>query len=517
VITQETRVPPAYTASNATRLLSAGAYLERQFRKRVIHELVKCRFRCVAPSYGYDAVTVLAHALAARDLARKQGAGVIIGLAANVILVWAGVISWLGGLLIAAWVVWAFAFLRRAATLQALSRMRTALAAGDYPASRDLTTDLVAKIAYEQQGSGDTILYGGYFPFVGAGWPLEDWSTAELLVPARPDPAARYRERRHGGEDDGYPGRDAAMPPAVIPFSVADITEHIANGLRQHLQDGVLSGGRIERLTVERRRYSAAGLAPVVRHRWGRATVLAPLAPFVGSGGGGGGATDFQDARERYDATREYLCIRVGSWDEELVISMFVGFDLRGNTLYSEFHPYVLPPVRTSFHLVDRLPARLTPGLLLRVAWHVPFRLAGNGLRAVLGATARIVRRALRRGRVADLEPVVDNSDFRLGRYAPALIDRGARASVRELAATAEFHHFFQEEDQAKYIKIVERQLLRLKGEFLAEHNVDLGDHNRNETKIIDNSTNFGDFTINGGEHLSFGGRRVYHQSGRPS
>jgi hypothetical protein len=510
VTTHAMGTPRAYSASNATRLLSAGAYLERQFRKRVIHELVACRFRFAAPSYGYDAVTVLAHALAARSLERKQAAGVIVGLVVDVILVEAGVIGWPGGLLIAVWVVWAFAFLRRAATLQALSRLRADGTVGGYPADRALTPDLIDKITREQEGSGDAIIYGGYFPFVGAGWPLPDWSTAELLIPARTDPAAAYLkgEDDDGDEDDPGGGDDASL--TVIPFTVAEITDYVAKRLRAQLSDDVLYGGRIERLTVERRKYSGAGRAPIVR-RWGGAMVLAPTAPAADWAG----ALESQDSRERYDATREFLCIRVGAWDEELVISMFVGFDLRGNTLYSEFYPYVLPPVRESFHLVDQLPEQLTPRLLLRVGWHVPVRFGGMVLETVLGGPVRVLRWLRRRGRVAvSLEPVVDNSEFRLGRYATALVDRGALVSVRELAATTVFHHFFQEADQAKYIKIVERQLFQIKGEFLTEHHVDLGDHDRNQTKIIDASTQtFSDFTINGGENFSVGGRRVYHQS----
>src|ERR1700722_8948332 len=139
------RTHHAYTASNATRLLSAGAYLERQFRRRVIHELVECDFRFVAPAYGYDAVTVLAHALVARDLERKQTAGVVIGLAIDALLLGTGAISFIAGLLIAACVVWALAFLRRAATLQALSRLRAAGATDSYPAHHVLTPARVQK------------------------------------------------------------------------------------------------------------------------------------------------------------------------------------------------------------------------------------------------------------------------------------------------------------------------------------------------------------------------------------
>lgn len=530
--TQAIGTPRSYTTSNATRLLSAGAYLERHFRRNVIHELVTCRFRFVAPSYGYDAVTVLAHALAARSLARKQAVGMVIGFGIALVLFWAGVISWVGGLLVAVWVVWAFAFLRRAATLQALSRLRTAGTGDESPANPALTPDLVEKIAREQRASGDTVHYGGYFPFVGAGWPLPDWSTAELLIPAGHNPVTEYLRQR----DNEDVAEDEATPPTVIPFTVSQITDYVAKNLQARLREDICSGERIEHLTIERRKYNGAGLAPVKR-RWRTATVLVPPAPVAS--GAGTAAIGHQDDGERYDATREYLCVRVGAWDEELVISMFVGFDLRGNTLYSEFHPYVLPPVQATFHIVDRLPERLTPRLLLRVARHVPTGWVGavssSWVGAVLwtilaGPIGLLVWWLLRRWRggsrrpdqsrpVVSLEPVIDNSDLRLGRYAPDLIDRGPMISVRELAVAPYFHHFFQEGDQAKYIKIVERQLLQVKGEFLAEHNIDLGDHARNETNIIDGSTqNFSDFTINGSENFSIGGRRTYNynQAGKP-
>ncbi|MGW1626199.1 hypothetical protein [Streptomyces sp. NPDC002172] len=57
-------VPPY--ASEATRLLCAGAYLDPGYRDRVIEELDLNEQRFVAPSLGFDAARVLAHALRAR-------------------------------------------------------------------------------------------------------------------------------------------------------------------------------------------------------------------------------------------------------------------------------------------------------------------------------------------------------------------------------------------------------------------------------------------------------------------
>jgi hypothetical protein len=516
---QPTGTPRAYTRSNATRLLSAGAYLETPYRKRVVSELVRHWYRVVPPSYGFDAVTVLAHALAARRLRRQQIAGVALGTLALYVL--HGVVGGLGSVLLFFWLLWAFAFLRRAATLQALITqlgMSThgdpvraeAMAAGgaaadsghDYPANRALTSELVEKIAHEQAGRQDRIFYGRYVPFVGSGrrlpdWSNLDWSMAEMLIERQPHPLAPYLDR---DEEDGA---DSPEPAPLIPFTVDDITDYVGKHLLADLRDDAPYGEQIEHLTIERRRYSRAGLVPLKRRRW-RSSVLLPVAAETES-------FRLVEDRERYDAAREYLCIRVGAWDQEMVTTVFVGFDLRGNTLYCEFYPYALLPVLKSFHLVDRLPAQLTVRLLLRVAWDVPAGLARNTTRAVLRVPGRFFQwlRSLGRAEL-QLAEVDDASEFRLGRFAVDLVDTGAVTSLRELAAAPDFHHFFQEADSRKYIKVVERRLLQIIRNFLKEHNVDLGDHNAREAIILDNSTknyeaiHYGDGDINqGGRHYS--------------
>ncbi|MFD8754357.1 hypothetical protein ACFV0O_25730 [Kitasatospora sp. NPDC059577] len=68
--------PPTspYATSEATRLLCAGVYLDPDYRRRVIGELVEHDERSVPPSLGFDLVTVLAHALRARALEVRTGA-----------------------------------------------------------------------------------------------------------------------------------------------------------------------------------------------------------------------------------------------------------------------------------------------------------------------------------------------------------------------------------------------------------------------------------------------------------
>jgi hypothetical protein len=512
------RVPRHHTHSNATRLMSAGAYLEKRYRRDVIRELVRDHFRVVAPSYGYDAVTVLAHALAARGLRRKQLAGVFLGEVLDLILFSENVLGVAGAVLIALWLPWAFAFLRRVATMQALITWLSPRADSgdpaaadydyDFPANRALTGPLIEKIALEQSGSQPEIVFARerYTPFVGAGSAREDWTVAELLSPMKTDPTLRaYLEDAAGDGDDDAPATGQSQ---VIPFDVAEITEYVAHRLESELRDEAPDGEQVENLVIERRNYSRAGALPIRKRlfwRWRGVVVLPrPTTPSE--------IADLRlyEDREKYDAAREYLCIRVGAWDQEVVTSIFVGFDLRGNTLYSEFYPYVMTPVHASFHLVDRLPRRLGVPLLLRVAIGIPLSLPRKAYLAV--------RRALREGRrllrslarsAVGLVGLVDNSEFQLGRYAIDLVDTGARASLRELAASNGYHHFFQEADEEKYVKIVERRLLEVMRDFLIEHNIDVFDHDARGVTILDQSTrNSGSVTMVGDNNMmSMGGR----------
>lgn len=64
--TADDRTPVHPSLSEAGRLLCAGNYLDAAYRDRVIQELYVHEERYVAPSYGFDAARVLAHALQAR-------------------------------------------------------------------------------------------------------------------------------------------------------------------------------------------------------------------------------------------------------------------------------------------------------------------------------------------------------------------------------------------------------------------------------------------------------------------
>ena len=494
------RTPPApqnHATSKATRLLSAGTYLDPVYRKTVIRELTQ-RYRVVAPSFGYDAVPVLAHALAADALRRNRWRAVAVGTAFILVLTVSGVLNALLGLLLFCWLLWATNYLRRIATLHTLM---TNLKASDpdggfdgaYPATGRLTDELINKIDTDQWSRNGMVFYGGYRPFVGAGDSVYTWQNAQLLIGAIEAPAwPKGGVPAQGGPDatEAAERSDETSGPVqrtpVIHFTTAKLIDYVARQMRADLRDCAVEAEQIRTLTVERRWYATA-----IR---------------TNDRTDGGGWTALQEAadpsgarwRENYGAAREYLCIRIGSWNEELVTSLFVGFDIKGNTLHTEFHSYILTPIIESFHLVDRLPANLDGRLMVRVAWDmvksVPGKLVRLWLWPLLVALSvtryLLARQGKEKGRQwGGLPSLVltrsDTSEFGLGRYTKAAVNSGALSSVREMAADGECHVYFQESDAEKYTRIVERRLLHIIGTFLEEHNVDLADHRRQQTNIL--------------------------------
>ncbi len=465
-------LPHDDATSDATRLLCAGTYLDPLYRKSVIKELLVNRFRVVAPSYGYDTVSVLAHALAAHNLRRSQLRALVVGSVVIVVLTAAGLFGFVGAALLFVWLVWALAYLRRIATLQILATYLRRWDGregfdGRYPATRALTRELVAKVAHEQESGSGVVFYGGYKPFVGAGELVRRWSNAELLIGAPLSPLGKVFP--HGGNDRaGEAGRETPERKSVVPFTVDEITSYVAGRMTAELRDEAPQPERVEVLSVERRKYATA-----LRTMTGASCATPSSAPEV----------HWQDD---YDSAREYLCMRVGSWRQELVTSVFVGFDIKGNTLHTEFYTYVLPPIISSFHLVDRLPAALSGRLLLRVAWDVTKSAPRDLVRLITNPLRERLPRRLRRGRLrVQVAQPVDTSEFGLGRYALTAVNCGALASVREMATSGDFHHFFQESDTIKYTQIVERRLLHIVREFLRDHNVDLTDHDAQQTSIL--------------------------------
>lgn len=518
--------PRAHVDSNVTRLLCAGVHVDTRFCNQVIEELLKQRHRCAAPSYGYDTVAVLAHALNARRRRRIRALAMLGCLLPLVLsVVFTGMLS-VTLVLTALWWAWMVVFVERLVCAQTLiTRLKRPVttdgATRGHAPSRQITVPWhpllpgrLPDIVTDQNRPG--VYYSGYVPFVGAGTLSRNWSFSVIL-------------RQAFGQQ---PGRR---------FTVDQLLAHVHKEVLEKLRTKAIPGEHIEGLKVERRMYRTA-----------LTDSDAPLPPF------------FRGAGDQYDSAREYLCINIGSWEEELVTSIFVGFDVRGDTLHTELHSYVLLPIKASFHEVDRLPAELTVSDTIMMAISSPMTAVASGFRALAGKIRQlrphregVVRAgaaatvasvivafsllpwtlfllvywlnldiealwfigmsvvglwaALFAGRVAwtayrrtkaDTERARRQRQTELaGSQGAKIVDRGARTSIRDLAASAAPHHFFQRVDQDKYTKIIERRVTDFVIDFLRGHSVDVSEFETRQAAVL----NFGIMQTGSGQIISGG------------
>lgn len=506
--------PPVHPAvSEAGRLLCAGTYLDAAYRDRVIDELFVHEERIAAPSYGFDAARVLAHALRARRV-ELAWAGAVLGAwfvgslltsgllalllfpclmlslarwlraRTNVLLRFLGVVvriyAWwsFAVILVGVWValygpldgfasfffpglgdlvgpggsggydsgfggdpyayghedsgppavVWlspvVFAAVVAVVGLQRghaarivateLSPARYADQAQDPAESSPSPRYARVRDRIRAEQHAPIVLYDINSPFTGAGEPFRPW---QLSVELRP------REDLGPGREP-HPLTNAHIVKCVVPLLEA-LRVPSPHGSPQ-AEAAVLD--RLRELVVDECVFLPAGGLP---HR--------DAAPLTAAGFAEHRLGSIEEGGER---RRHFLRIRVGGWDENLVVSVFVRVHTQGRMLMLEVVPHVLLPVRTSFQQADADAHRL-----LHNNW---FGKAVGALaatpRSFTGAVATLGRGAASWGRIA------------AGGHGGARPE-GPGLSVRELAAQDE-GSLFHLMDLDRYLKTIQDRVV---------------------------------------------------------
>lgn len=468
--------------SEATRLLCAGTYLDIDFRRRVIEELVEHEERPIAPSLGVDVVPVLTHALRARGQ-DTQTALLLLALwlvfalvdtAPGGVPVWAAAYA---GVCFLHWGVQAAAgrgssvyvvdrrtlrqALKGSGALRALRAVlpvlppllslgywilalgalafglndwaavifplllvlpvwnhRTRVAAvmrGElgrqsfaqqpraFPTSgyHRRIADAIAR----EQYAGLTI-YDPSRPFIGMGRPYEPWSFALEL-----------RRPKHLAGAEAVNGTAPFTGRLVVDLirpRLEALREAAAATSRDRLKD--LEIDEFVYLPVGPQRFAVDYTDPTVRRH---------LDDSVDEGGEG---------------RRYFLRVRIGAWDEQVVVSVLVRVHTQGGMLVLEVVPHVLTPIRPEFRAVDVIAGRGEEDLLR------------DGLRALLSAPA-----AGFAAMVSTLRSAV--CGFRTWLHDPQrAVPDGPADSVRELAGVRRVS-LFQEMDISRYVKTVQDRI----------------------------------------------------------
>lgn len=494
--------------SEASRLLCTGAYIHRAFRAKVIEELYVHEERFAAPSYGIDAVRVLAHALRARRielawavgmlalwvLATKLTGGMFLLLLAPCVLLalasfvkgtgkqstgprraGALVIRWYGRAVLAwllltiisrgfgsadpyeeetSWfdeVIGWFQFLvgflpggtggsfaglepglswltlgafalstaavgaQRAQFVQTMAKELSVRGFGDLrgdPAEAFVGSRyerLGKRIAVEQQSP--LIMYGAADPFRGAGLPFQTWELAVELKPREDCPQVRIDNRT-------ILDRIRPLVEALRTPSAHDSSEQSGSAGPGAVRD------RLRELVVDECVFlPVLGLRAREDAPYGEDCFRQHLAGAVEEGG---------------ETRRHFLRIRVGGWNEEVVVTVFVRVHTQGGMLMLEIAPHVLLPVLPAFAEADREAYRFRRNNWFgKVAW-------------ALAHTPAVPVRS-----VATLAGgLISGWQVLAGGHRGALPE-GPQVSVRELGSDVEVS-LFQGMDATRYLKSIQ-------------------------------------------------------------
>lgn len=508
----EGRPPVEPAVSEATRLLCAGAHVDRRFRSAVIDELYLHEERFTAPSYGIDAARVLAHAVYARRLE--------LGWALGLLALWC-----LAGLLVGAFFLMVLlpclllslaprirgtsgdpslprrllAFLARwygrlVLTYLAVTLVLAAFfgdtgdggSAGypgyaDYPRYSDFGpaygtsgVDAVVGSAFgafgEQPGAGTAWLLVLTFVLLTLCTGLRRRQAARSLTgplsPAKfsqvvadpaelmPDPRAQRLKTRIRYEQHS----PLIMYHAAGPFRGAGHAFHnwtLGVELRPRKDrkpepvDNRTVLDRIRPLVADLAKPSAhsRATAEAVRDRLRELRidecVFLPADGIPAREGAPFEESAFEEHRvaaveEGGEARRHFLRIRVGGWEEEIVVTVFVRVHTQGGMLMIEFAPHVLQPVNRQFREAERE---------AHLFVHSP--LFGQAVWAFAHAP-----RSLAESLVIITRHLVQTWRLLAGGHRGALPD-GPATSVRERGSDPAAS-LFQEMDVFRYLKSVE-------------------------------------------------------------
>ncbi|MFD9408413.1 hypothetical protein ACFWBN_15560 [Streptomyces sp. NPDC059989] len=502
------RAPVHPSLTEAGRLLCAGVYLDTGYRDRVIDELYVHEERFTAPSHGFDAARVLAHALRARRIETAW--------ALAVVAVWA-----LGLLLLQTFIVFLIVpalllsgagqikrrrdrtgrgsriveYLLRAYAVWMLGNVLWGVVAG-------FADDIVQPMRFSESGwllpyLGEVIARNPLGIFLE--WPLmgrfygEAYSWVAVLVFlllttvaglqrghfARVLHRSLHRDRYADGAGDlVVTGRRFARARARIqriqhaPLVLYDVGNPFCGAGQAHrpwqltVELRPRGDGEVQELDnaqiVDRIRPRLEALRVPSPHGSpeAEASVLDRLRELVidecvflpADGLPDVDSLDlsaeaFAEHRaaaieEGGERRRHFLRVRIGGWDENLVVTVFIRVHTQGGMLMLEVAPHVLLPVRPDFQRADDIAQRQRLGsAFAKVVWAVV-----NGAGALGPALVNLVRAARIPWRMATAGHGV-------------AIPAGPAVSVRELASQTDAS-LFQLMDLDRYLKTVQERIV---------------------------------------------------------
>jgi hypothetical protein len=280
---------------------------------------------------------------------------------------------------------------------------------------RALDRHRAGRVAESPDARVPLIVYRGRNPFVGAGTSVTPWSLALPL-------------ERLGDLDSS----------AKEPLTTARFYEEVGKAVEDLQRHAALSPDeRLRDLRVEGMVFTPAeGLIDRVHEPVTKPylhSVSRPPEHYLPT----------EEAGRIYHRPREwaryYLCFQVETWNRELVLSAFLHAAVEESTLYIEWTPCVLPPIRQEFRAGDTMTADWWRPVWQGFLRWLKLPVTGPGR---FWAALKVIRPLPHDGHTL-------NAD----RY-------GSARTLRELGAAEAARDYFQVVDAERYTKLLESRLV---------------------------------------------------------
>jgi hypothetical protein len=418
---QNGRITKSPINPNLTRLVASGAITGgKAFRQQVVAQY-KHPYRAVAPEIGIDPEIVLRVCSHIEEVDKGNNWGwlvVLLGIPVMAI----PVIGWIIGLLM----IWGGAKMINAEDNIQKKYIELFRAANYNPATIKSTfskadSSLLNRIPKANQ---NLIVYGGFQPFVGAGFPLNNWSFPIDIGRWHNDEGVLI-EPESFELSELYEAVIAKMDE--LHFDNIDVRDYLfAFGSDVRNQQEILESP----LSYPKQEINEASV---------------------------------KQAMNRSDTTmRYYKWISLYDWDGEIVLSFFLRFSKRGSrNLFVEFSTYILMPLREAFHEVDHEPEKAG-------CFNFGANAAANARkaqqRAVQNAALQAFSFLTPQGLKELAKEVSGNSRY----------NYGVTSSIREMASANHFARYFQYMDKEMYVKIIDKTVLQAIEGFLEAHDVNM-------------------------------------------
>jgi hypothetical protein len=305
-------------------------------------------------------------------------------------------------------------------------------------ASTDEVVDKLSQILNEEQNN--VVIYSGYSPFVGSGIDVGGWS---------------FTLNIYKGKEE----IEKVLTPEL--FTIHELYSRIDSDIRKinfnqtSIQDKIFVNGQDIRFNER-----------ILPNPFNRPnTRIDPLY--------------FKELIEsESDTIRHYKCIRVIGWQGEIILSVFLRFVKLRQNLFVEVSYFLLTPLKEEYRKIDEMQPsptwrklfELIRDSLVRSLFLFPF--------AILFLSEEIFRPwNLSKQRKLNRRLIRENLRF----------DYGAVTSIRELASSNSYHHYFQELDKEMFLKIIEKQIFDSITDFLDDHHIDTSELRSRQNTVLNN------------------------------